>query len=296
MYQRRCLCSTRALADRAVSNAVLVHSSMSLRAPVSEVFDLTKGTQTDEVDLLQEIHRSGFVGPRECLSETQKARLCEVMGVRLAPERASEFRGLVDLVFGRAVRAERTVRTGGAAKLTTVARGEVEAVVNDAEALLEKLISLGAAAEAALEVAFDTNRAESRISAAEMKFRNVRDRLAAELENFIALGSGRSITVQKGKSEPALRQMVRELAGLVEGFTGKLPTRIHRPPETSKSGEGEDGLLLRLSTLMAEFVDAALPAELRRSKSQALTGLVRGEIHRLSAMAEKTATSNNTDH
>ncbi|MBP6014329.1 MAG: hypothetical protein KBA31_19020 [Alphaproteobacteria bacterium] len=257
---------------------------------------MTEELQTDETDLLQEIHKSGWVDSCEHLSDAQKKQLRGVIGDRLASERAQEFSALINLAFGRAVRGERSLRAGEQRKLTTVARGEVEAVMNDAEALLEKLTILGPAGQAALEVAFEANLPESGVLNPGMKFRNVRNRLTVELENFIALGDGRQIAVQRGKSEPALRQMVRELAGLVEGFTGKLPTRVYRVPETSKSGEGEDGLLLRLSKLMADFVDAALPIELRRLKRATLTGIVREEIERLRAMEEKTANSINTDH
>jgi len=241
----------------------------------------------DELDLLGEIHRGGWVQPEERLNDQQKSDLCAIVGQRLLPERGDAFRSLIDVVFGRTVRAERMFRTAGEArtKLTTTARSEVEALVEAASDLTAKLDNLTVAGRAAIDIAFSHQAENLRMHDPELRFRRVKQRLIEDLDRLILFIGDAQIDVKKGGGDPAYRQMVRGLAGLLEGVTGRVPTRAFIVLETSKSGEtGESGLLLALASLMAQFVNAALPENARRAELPRLSGIVRSEIERLQGM------------
>lgn len=254
----------------------------------------------DEIDLLRELNRGGWVKPEERLTEDQKVQLGSLLGSKLPPDRTSQFTGIVDVLFGDTVRAERAIRgsmpstgradaaprsTGNRFKLTREARDELADVVEAAEALLEKLSNLTPSGRAALDLIFRQEMENAGSLDRALTFRQARERVLDELDRLVLLAGGADIEVRQGGSNPAYRMMVRGLAGLFLGTTGELPTRAHIVPETSKSGEhGEDGLLLDLATLMAGFVNGALPPDLRRSEVPKLTGIVREEIERLRRM------------
>jgi hypothetical protein len=241
-------------------------------------------SKVDELDLIAAIQRGGWVEHR--LTEQEKDLLCETVGAKLLPAHAHTFRGIADKVFGQTVRAEQMLRMAGGTrpKLTTTARSEVEALVGAANDLVTRLENLTDAGRAAIDVAFSHQAENLRMHDPELKFRRVKQRLIDDLDRLILFIGDAQIEVKKGGGDPAYRLMVRSLAGLLNGVTGAVPTRAYLVPETSKSGEGESGLLLSLATLMAQFVNAALPENLRRVETPALTGLVRSEIERLRDM------------
>lgn len=254
----------------------------------------------DEIDLLRELNRGGWVAPEERLTGDQKVQLLSLLGAKLPAEARSEFTGIVNVVFGQTVRAERSIRgsmpsasrvdaesrsAGNRFKLTREARDELADVVEAAEGLVEKLSNLTPSGRAALDLIFRQEMESAGNVDHSLSFRQARERLLDELDRIVLLVSGADIEVRKGGSNPAYRLMVRNLAGLFYGTTGEMPTRAYIVLETSKSGEhGEDGLLLDLATVMAGFVNAALPPDLRRAELPKLTGIVREEIERLRDM------------
>jgi hypothetical protein len=94
-----------------------------------------------------------------------------------------------------------------------------------------------------------------------------------------------TVEVKRGPSNTIDRLMVRGLVALVHRVTGTVPTRIYRAHTHSlreRGGPvGEDYWFLDLATKLAQFVNQALPPELRRPGVAALTGIVAEELKAL---------------
>jgi hypothetical protein len=115
----------------------------------------------------------------------------------------------------------------------------------------------------------------------------LQEELGRRLDLFRCLAQRAEFEVTTGGNAPSFCQMVRGLAELYELATGREGTRTYVQAMREGQTAGDDGELLRLAQLMAEFVADAVGQELekrlvspklRGKRGLRLTKLVRSEI------------------
>lgn len=268
-------------------------------APLPIILGVTEYRLTEGVLSALSIPAGGWVAERTALSDEREERIVALLPPQAGPTGASRFRVHLRLIYASAFEGERARREFVVASRTQSSRGRGKKTSREVrDQLREVRRALGAVPSpnagpddlgdllAGLDE-LPTARGLVKLRLQESGVLPKRQKravmptsqlLAAVLDDLIE--DCEKLLIAK-RSEPALEQMARAAAQLYFDCSGELPRRTweHDTPVGPRDG----GPLIGMCRLLAEQINADLPAALRRPKPAEMSSIVRRIISELEA-------------